>query len=87
MKKIPKKLVDECIDASRDYWNPERKYCEGLLELKEKSVKKLSEKARIDWLAVSHFFDSILILHGLAHDAENDEIYCALRVLGWDVID
>lgn len=82
MKKIPKKLLDECIEASRAYWNSES-FSASLLNAKKKTAQKLSKAIGIDWLAVENFVDALLDPRGLYPDVENDEIYCVLHCLGW----
>lgn len=85
MKKIPKKLLDECIEATRAYWNED--FNQSLLTAKKRTASKLAEAIEIDWLAVEMFFDGILNSKGFYPDAENDEIYCALRCMGWEPTD
>lgn len=85
MKKIPKKLLDECIEASRLYWNSS--YEEGAkqdikLELKIEAAKELGKQIKVSHYALQQFVDGIL--NGICPDAENDEIYCTLRTLGWE---
>ena len=82
MKKIPKKLLDECIEASRKYWATGNKI---ILDKKQDAAENIADAIGISWLAVDNFIDGILNSYGICPDATNDEIYCALRTLGWDV--
>jgi hypothetical protein len=84
VKKIPKKLLDECIEATRTYWTCPA--VEDSQRYKEKfdNCHELMNVIGVDWSAISDFLDSILRLNGFCPDAENDEIYCALRTLGWE---
>lgn len=85
MNEIPKKLLDDCIEAARAYWNAE--FNTSLLSAKQRTARKLAKAIEIDWLSVEMLIDGILNAKGFLPDAENDEIYCALRTLGWNVID
>lgn len=87
MKKMPKKLLDRCIEATRLYWNSpyEEDKLDNLLILKKKTYRELGKQINVSDYAISQFIDGIL--NGIYPDAENDEIYCALRCLGWDVVD
>lgn len=84
MKKMPKKLFDEILDLSREYWE------NGGEEILKKrihislSVEKITG---VDWLHILDFVNSIVASRGLLPDAENDEIYSALRIIGWEVKD
>lgn len=86
MKKIPKKLLDDYIEASRNYWHntdPSDSVINKNLNIKREASFKLSKAIDVDWLCVTNFIDGILQRRGFCPDAENDEIYCALHVLGW----
>ena len=84
MKKIPKKLLDDCIKASRAYWASGNK---SVMARKMKASEKLANEIGRSWIAVQDFIDGILNSSGLCPDAENDEIYCALRCIGWEPVD
>jgi hypothetical protein len=90
MKKIPKKLLDDCIEASRNYWNC---YNDTQEEMRRKlavysgACDALGHAIGVDWVSVQDFFSSILRRNGFYNDAENDEIYCALRCIGWMPVD
>lgn len=86
MKKIPKKLLDELIESSRSYWRAtfvDEESCQKAQEI----AYKIENQCGLNWLAIKDFVDSILTDNGIVPDAENDEIYSALRVLGWEAID
>lgn len=85
MKKIPKKLLDNCIEASKAYWS--NNFNATLLSAKKSTARTLANATGIDWLAVEMFIDGILVSKGFCPDAENDEIYCALRCIGWMPVD
>ena len=85
MKKIPKKLLDECIESAKAYWNAE--FNKQLLTAKKSTARKLAEAIDLDWLSVEMFIDGIFTNKGFYPDAENDEIYCALRCIGWMPVD
>jgi hypothetical protein len=84
MKKIPKKLIDEQIEATRLYWNGSSRIA---LDQMRDSAFKIEKSYGIDFIAVWDFISAILKPHGIYPDAENDEIYCALRCLGWDTVE
>ena len=90
MKTIPKKLFNKVISTTRLYWGSSLRNGEpdkGLLYKRIELATQLQEQTGIDWLAITDFLDSIVKTNGLQPDAENDEIYCALRCLGWEVKD
>lgn len=84
MKKIPKKLLDDCIEATRKYWATGNK---SFMAKKIEASQKLANEIGRSWLAVENFIDGILNSNGFCPDAENDEIYCALRCIGWEPVD
>lgn len=90
MKKIPKKLLDAHIEAARAYWNG---YRDSDIEQRKRHEVKMEtsialEKAiGVDWCSIQNFIDGILTIKGFAPDAENHEIYCALRCIGWMPVD
>ena len=90
MKKMPKKLLDAYIEASRAFWNG---YMDSDYEQEERMHTKmkasfaLERAVNVDWLSIQNFIDGILGIKGICPDAENDEIYCALRCLGWDIVE
>lgn len=84
MKKMPKKQFDEIVDLSRAYWESGE---EEILTERIHLAQKLEKIIGVDWLSILDFVDSIVRNRGFFHDAENDEIYCALRVIGWEVVE
>lgn len=87
MKYIPKKLLDECIEATRAYWECPASETEERYEVKSEKNYALMDSIGVDWLSVQDFLDGILNSMGFCPDAENDEIYCALRCIGWMPVD
>lgn len=84
MKKIPKKLLDECIETTRAYWRCQMTEASQRYKENYGNCNALMDVIGVDWLSISDFLDSILRRNGFCPDAENDEIYCALRTLGWE---
>ena len=82
MKKMPKKQFDKILDLSRAYWESGEK--EILTERIHLAIE-LEKNIGVDWINVLDFVNSIVASRGLLPDAENDEIYSALRVIGWEV--
>lgn len=87
MKKIDKKKLDKAIALSREYWNGTWTEDERKALLEKRLV--LSEALEKETGVVFFCFDNLLcgIFAGFCPDAENDEVYCALRCLGWEVTD
>ena len=81
MKKIPKKKLDEAIELSRRYWASGDK---KLLGSKIDFAEELAKEIGVSWLALENFIDGIVSTQGMCPDAENDEIHCALRCIGWE---
>lgn len=84
MKKIPKKKLDEAIELSRRYWaSGDNKLLVSKIDFAEELAKEIG----VSWLALENFIDGIVSTQGMCSDAENDEIYCALRCIGWMPVD
>lgn len=86
MKKIPKKLLDDCIEASRNYWDcytDTEAEMERKLSVKSEAAQTLGDAIGVDGYSVANFIDGIVNNRGLCPDVENDEIYGALRCIGW----
>lgn len=84
MKKIPKVLVDDCIESCRKFWSSGNR---SLLYPMHTKAEALAKEIGVDWASITDFISAIVKPHGFYPDAENDEIYCAFRVLGWDVVE
>lgn len=84
MKKMPKKQFDEIVDLSRAYWESGG---EEILRERIHLSQAVEKITGVDWLHVLDFVDSLVGGRGLLPDAENDEIYSALRVIGWEVVE
>ena len=82
MKKINKRILDECIEMTRLYWGNKEIDAEILTDR-----IKTAKKAEIDWCALINLLDSILSKGGFNPEASNLEIYLVLRLLGWEVVD
>jgi len=82
MKKIPKKLLDDHIEACRAFWKS-KEYNKGLYDKQVETAEALGKAIGVAWYSVLNFFDGIMAMNGIYPDAENDEIYCALHTLGW----
>lgn len=83
MKKIPKKLLDDCIEACRAFWGSGNKCL--LFPMHEKA-ETLGKAIGLDGFVVSDFISCIAKGWGFCPDAENEKIYSVLRVLGWEVV-
>ena len=84
MKKMPKKQFDKILDLSRAYWKDGG---DEILRERIRLAQVVQKLTGVDWLHILDFADSIVAYRGLLHDAENDEIYCALRTIGWEVVE
>lgn len=84
MKKMPKKLFDEIIYLSRAYWEDGE---EEILNKRIRLAKTVEKATGVDWLHILDFIDSIVAGRSLLPGAENEKIYEALSVLGWEVVD
>ena len=80
--KIPKKTLDALIHFYRMYWK------EGGAELIE-GMHALSyqimDESGLDWLAIYHFVGAIVQHNGLSPNADNETIYAALKLFGWEL--
>lgn len=87
-KKLNKKLLDELIELNRAYQGMWREGEEAMTEQCRKMVDKALEieaDSKIFWSAINDFCSGILMLGGLKGDAENEEIYRALEIFGWEL--
>jgi hypothetical protein len=82
MKKISKKKLDYIIALTREYWETGNR---NILGYRIDKATELQPTTGLSWSGILDFVDGIL--HGFAPDATDDEIYCALRVLGWEATD
>lgn len=90
MKKISKKQMGKLIDLSRQYWVSARatgEPSESLLKERNKIASEIADKTGLSEFAIIDLVDSIVRCNGLLPDADNDEIYFVLRILGWRVKD
>ena len=84
MKKMPKMLLDDCIESCRKFWSSGNR---SLLYPMHEKAETLGKEIGVDAFTLTDFISAIVKGHGICPDAENDEIYCAFRVLGWDVVE
>ena len=82
MKKMPKKQFDKILDLSLEYWENGK---EEILTERIHLAQKVEKIIGVEWLSILEFVDSVIRCNGLLPDAENDEIYSALRTIGWEV--
>ena len=83
-KKISKKKLESLIYLARQYWSTgETK----LLEARMALGKEIENESDVDWVAIIDFIDSIVKRHkGLCSNTDNETIYAALNLFGWDVV-
>lgn len=86
-KKIPKMQLDQCIEATKNYFDPNVPFSHGLLDAKIDVCLRLEESVRVGMIVFGDFLGSILTPSGLRPDATNEDIYKVLEVLGWQVTD
>ena len=82
MKKISKNKLDSLIHLSRLYWQTGDRL---LLEPRIALGKEIEGESDVDWCAMNGFVDGIVKYKGLAPDADNETIYAALKLFGWEV--
>ena len=84
MKEIPKKLLDDCIEACRGFWGSGNHF---LMHQMHEKAETLGKAIGIDAFVVSDFIGTIVKGWGFCTDAENEKIYSVLRLLGWNVVE
>lgn len=84
MKKIPKFLLDRYIELSRQYWDTGNF---NLLDDLKNASFVIQDAINVDWLSIENFIDAIIRHRGFLPNAENEKIYEALSVLGWEVVE
>lgn len=82
MKKIPKKTLDALIYFYRMYW---KVGSAELLEGMHALSFEIMDNSGLDWLAIYHFVGAIIQNNGLAPKTDNETIYEALKLFGWEV--
>lgn len=81
MKKMPKNLLDELIEATRAFWNGD----DDALELMKSASIDIQERTGLCFTASWDLVSHIIKPHGFYPGADNEIIYSVLRVLGWEV--
>lgn len=84
-KQIPKDMLDEIIDCSREFWHGNG--YPGLLERVICKCMQIQAETGINWFSLQNLIDAILPVAGVKYDATNEDIYAVLRLLGWEVSD
>ena len=89
MKKIPKKPFEELVEITRTYWQEDftPMVTSALMKSRIEKAKELAKATGVDWMAFTDLIDALIKPEGFNPDAELDEIYCVLRVSGWEVVD
>ena len=82
MKKISKKLLDELIEANREYWHVgnDGARCSN-------AANAIERATNISFYRSWDFVSSINSPCGFCPEADNETIYTALKVIGWEVVD
>lgn len=84
MKQIPKKLLDSLIYLYRNYWKTGD---EEILPGIHCVALKIDEETKLSWTAINDFVNAVVKHRGLLPNADNETIYEALKVFGWEVVD
>ena len=85
MKQISKKNLDSLIHLERQIWETSD---EQAIKARYVPAKAIDEESNIDWLAICDFVGSIVKKYrGISPGADNETIYKALNVFGWEVVE
>lgn len=84
MKKISKMKIDSIVYVTSSYWSTGD---QRLLKARLAIAKMIQEESEISWGAILNLVDGILMCDGFAPEADNQTIYNALQLLGWDVVE
>lgn len=81
MKKLNKKVLDKCIEMTRQLWS-------GVIALDSfiRERQTVAKESGANWLVLLDLLDSILVYNGFKPEASNSEIYDILNMLGWEVV-
>ena len=85
MKRIAKQPFDRLVELTHEFRKTSK---ESILRYRIDKAIELVEATgdkELTWCSLLNFIDGILF--GVCEDATNDEIYSAMRVLGWEVVD
>lgn len=84
MKVMPKSKFDKAIELTHAYYET------GDISLVTERIevaRSIEDCTGVNWLSVVDILDSILQSYGFNVEADNDDIYIVLRLLGWRVAD
>lgn len=84
MKNIPKKLFDEFVSISREFWKTSDN---DLIKKRIEMSQQICKETGIDWSAILDFIDSIIRYTGFLPGADNETLYALLHLMGWGVAD
>lgn len=84
MKVMPKSKFDKVIELTRAYG---RTGDIALVSERIDVARSIEDLTGVNWLSVVDVVDSILQSSGFNTEAENEDIYFVLRLLGWRVTD
>ena len=82
MKKVKKKVLDKCIEMTRQFWSDEA----GGTEFLTNRIK-VAKESGVDWSCLLDLLDSILANFGFNPKATNWDIYLVLKLFGVEVVD
>lgn len=85
MKKISKNKLDSLIEVKREYWKyGGLQWIDIAIEI-SKNISNDIYGDEYNWHGICNFVDGIVTC--IAPDADNQTIYNALQLFGWDVVE
>lgn len=87
MRKVPKTILNKCIENCRNFWKTPHPDSQKYLDLLCTYSEVLAEATNLSAFSWQDIIDGILANDGINNEATNDQIYEVLKILGWEVVD
>ena len=87
MNKVPKTILNKCIENCRNFWKTPHPDCQKYLDALTTYSEVLAEITNLSAFSWQDIIGGILANDGINKDATNEQIYEVLKILGWEVVD
>ena len=87
MRKVPKTILNKCIDNCRNFWKTPYPDCQKYGDAWHTYSEALKDTTNLSAFSWQDIIGGILANDGINKDATNEQIYEVLKILGWEVVD
>lgn len=87
MRKVPKIILNKCIENCRNFWKTPYPDCQKYGDVWHTYSEVLAEITNLSAFSWGNIIGGILANNGINKDATNEQIYEVLKILGWEVVD